>query len=79
MSLADELLADLDDGNEEMEGIENDEQNEDGIDEVTEDPFMNLGAYDRITEVAKLTQSKGYILHNYDMLFERLNFSGIRN
>lgn len=63
MSLADELLADLDDGDEEMEGIEEEEQNEDGIDEVTEEPLINIGAYDRISEVTKLTQSKGYFLN----------------
>lgn len=59
MSLADELLADLDDGDEVMEGIEEGEQNEDGIDEVTEEPLLNIGGYDRISEIAKLTQSKG--------------------
>ncbi|KAI1728894.1 snoRNA binding domain, fibrillarin domain-containing protein [Ditylenchus destructor] len=65
MSLAEELLADLEeDAEEEMEG--NDmgdgvkEEDEDAIDEVTETPLPDMGMYDRITDVAKLTQSQNY-------------------
>uniref|UniRef100_A0A915DDH8 U4/U6 small nuclear ribonucleoprotein Prp31 n=1 Tax=Ditylenchus dipsaci TaxID=166011 RepID=A0A915DDH8_9BILA len=65
MSLAEELLADLeDDGDEDMEGVEEDDikqEDDEGIDEVTEAPLPNMSGYDRITDVAKLTQSKEYM------------------
>lgn len=61
MSLADELLADLEEGDEEdMEGVEDGVKKEelDDIEEVTEAPMPMAGAYDRVTDVAKLTQSE---------------------
>ncbi|KAL3088659.1 hypothetical protein niasHT_010819 [Heterodera trifolii] len=66
MSLAQELLADLEeDGDEEMQDLEvkkEEEQDEDYIDEVTEEKSLpNLSKYERITDVAKLTSSTNYI------------------
>lgn len=61
MSLADELLADLDEGDEdEMDGIEDGvkKEEEDDIEEVTEAPMPSAVAYERVTDVAKLTQSE---------------------
>lgn len=60
MSLAEELLADLeeedDDDHEAME--EGDIKEEDAIDEISETPIVNMSLYDKITDVAKLTNSK---------------------
>uniref|UniRef100_A0A914HN95 Uncharacterized protein n=1 Tax=Globodera rostochiensis TaxID=31243 RepID=A0A914HN95_GLORO len=65
MSLAEELLADLEgDADEEMEDLDvkKEEQDEDFIDEVTEEkPLPNLLKYDRVTDVAKLTSSVHYL------------------
>lgn len=62
MSLAEELLADLEEeGDEDMEGVEmkkEEEEDEDFIDEVTEEkPLPSMAKYDRVTDVAKLTHS----------------------
>jgi U4/U6 small nuclear ribonucleoprotein PRP31 len=64
MSLADELLADLEEGDEEdmgMEGIQENGDDEDQIEEVSEVPITSSSAYDRVTDVAKLTQSEKYV------------------
>jgi hypothetical protein len=57
MSLADQLLADLDDdeGDEDLEALIKKEENDD-IDEVME-ALPAVGIYDRVTDVAKLTAS----------------------
>jgi hypothetical protein len=61
MSLAEELLADLEEeGDEEMDDLDGvkKEEEDDIIDEVTEDkPLPNLSKYDQVTDVAKLTTS----------------------
>ncbi|KAI6233079.1 Pre-mRNA-processing factor 31 [Aphelenchoides fujianensis] len=72
MSLADELLADLEDGDEDLDelgGQEDDEQ----IDEVMEATPV-IGAYDRVTDVAKLNHS-GQVspAHSYKELISKLH------
>lgn len=57
MSLAEELLADLDEGPEELEPIA-DESNEDEIEEI--DEFEATGGYDRVGLVARLRQSEKF-------------------
>jgi protein-tyrosine phosphatase len=59
LSLAEELLADLDEAEDEMdEDFEVKKEEEDTIEEVTDAPIPNLGAYEHVTDVAKLTQSE---------------------
>ncbi|KAI6217348.1 Pre-mRNA-processing factor 31 [Aphelenchoides besseyi] len=58
MSLADELLADLEDGEEDVDDLEGEDDDEQ-IDEVMEATPI-IGAYDRVTDVAKLAQSTIY-------------------
>lgn len=61
MSLAQELLADLDGVDEVAEDME-DEIKNDTIDEVTEEDLIpDMKAYDRVTDVAKLTQTDQYV------------------
>lgn len=58
MSLADQLLADLDDGeDEDMDNLVKKEEN-DEIEEVME-VVQAAGIYDRVTDVAKLMKSEG--------------------
>ncbi|KAI6178310.1 Pre-mRNA-processing factor 31 [Aphelenchoides besseyi] len=58
MSLADELLADLEDGEEDVDDLEGEDDDEQ-IDEVMEATPI-IGAYDRVNDVAKLAQSTIY-------------------
>lgn len=62
MSLAEELLADLEEEDDEDEDLEEDEvkkeEEENFVDEKHEEkPLPNLTKYDYITDVAKLTSS----------------------
>jgi len=63
MSLAEELLADLDGVDEILDDVDDvkKEEEDDTIDEVTEDIIPDLRAYDRVFDVAKLTQSFIYL------------------
>lgn len=60
MSLAQELLADLEEeGDDELEdlGVKKEEE-DDFIDEITEEkPIIDVTKYERVTDVAKLTNS----------------------
>lgn len=77
MSLADELLADMDEAEDELEeDFEVKKEDEDMIEEVTDVPIPNLGAYDVVTDVAKLDQSEKY-LKLIDELHELLNLNEV--
>ena len=61
MSLAEDLLADVEeDGDEEMEELMPKEEDDDEIDEVTE--AQPIAAYNRVTDVAKLMESDKFVL-----------------
>lgn len=67
MSLADELLADLDEDDlEDLEdGVKKEEEDDEAIDEITEAPMQDMSLYDRITDVAKLTESHKFVFKNW--------------
>ena len=56
MSLADELLADLEDGEEDVEPETNEQEEDEEIDEVMD--TAPISGYDRVTDVAKLMSSQ---------------------
>lgn len=61
MSLADELLADLEEDGDDLDGIGDEEMKEAVLEEVDE-ALSSVNSYDRIDAVAKLSSTQKYLM-----------------